>query len=195
MPDLPNILQRTAAQWASINPFLPKGMLAVESDSGRKKVGTGQRYSSTSYVPDETTAELPVSATEGDTLTYASGAWVAGPGKASAAVAWTVNHTVVDGTRYEIGDLVYSSGNLYRAIAANESIPVSSTSYWALVGAGYRLNIDGRDIPNLPLGNKVSSITTGIAGADQITNMVSLTQAEYDAIPTKSATTFYVITD
>jgi len=41
--------------------------------------------------------------------------------------------------------------------------------------------------------NKVSSDITGITGADQITNMVSLTQAEYDAIGTKSATTFYVI--
>lgn len=53
------------------------------------------------------------------------------------------------------------------------------------------------DITNLQtsLDNKVSSITTGITGADQITNMVSLTQAEYDAIATKSATTFYVITD
>lgn len=45
------------------------------------------------------------------------------------------------------------------------------------------------------LDAKVSSVTTGISGADAITNMVSLTQAEYDAIPSKSATTFYVITD
>lgn len=45
------------------------------------------------------------------------------------------------------------------------------------------------------LDSKVSSVTAGISGADQITNMVSLTQAEYDAIATKSATTFYVITD
>jgi hypothetical protein len=41
--------------------------------------------------------------------------------------------------------------------------------------------------------NKVSSDIAGIAGADQITNVISLTQAEYDAIPTKSATTLYVI--
>lgn len=41
--------------------------------------------------------------------------------------------------------------------------------------------------------NKVSSNITGITGADQITNIVSLTQAEYNAIGTKSATTLYVI--
>jgi hypothetical protein len=40
----------------------------------------------------------------------------------------------------------------------------------------------------------VTSTTTGIAGADQITNMVSMTQAEYNALATKNATTFYVIT-
>ena len=36
--------------------------------------------------------------------------------------------------------------------------------------------------------------TTGVTGADQITNMMSLTQAEYDAIPSPDANTFYVIT-
>ena len=39
----------------------------------------------------------------------------------------------------------------------------------------------------------VLSDITGVTGADQITNMISLTQAEYNAI-TPSATTFYVIT-
>jgi hypothetical protein len=39
---------------------------------------------------------------------------------------------------------------------------------------------------------KASSNTTGVTGADAITNMMSLTQAEYDAI-TPNASTFYVI--
>jgi hypothetical protein len=39
----------------------------------------------------------------------------------------------------------------------------------------------------------VESNNTSITGADAITNMVSLTQAEYDAIGSKSATTLYVI--
>jgi hypothetical protein len=41
--------------------------------------------------------------------------------------------------------------------------------------------------------NTINSITTGITGADQITNVVSLTQAEYNAIVTKNATTLYII--
>ena len=40
-----------------------------------------------------------------------------------------------------------------------------------------------------------ASDITGITGADAITNMVSLTQAEYDAIGTPDAATLYVIVD
>ena len=42
------------------------------------------------------------------------------------------------------------------------------------------------------IGVAVASDVTGITGADRITNMVSLTQAEYNAI-TPNASTFYVI--
>jgi hypothetical protein len=41
----------------------------------------------------------------------------------------------------------------------------------------------------------VNSIPTGIAGADRVTNIVSLTQAEYDAISSPNASTIYFITD
>ena len=41
--------------------------------------------------------------------------------------------------------------------------------------------------------NYVTSNTTGITGADQVSNIVTLTQAEYDAIGTPSATTVYII--
>ena len=44
-------------------------------------------------------------------------------------------------------------------------------------------------------GNAIQSDPTGIAGADAITNIVSLTQAEYDAIGSPSASTLYIITD
>ena len=41
----------------------------------------------------------------------------------------------------------------------------------------------------------VQSNTTGIIGADAVTNIVSLLQAEYDAIDSPSASTLYIITD
>ena len=61
---------------------------------------------------------------------------------------------------------------------------------------GQTLEFDGTNfVPAaIDLSGKVSSDPTGITGADQITNMVSLTQAEYDAIGTPSATTLYIIT-
>lgn len=40
----------------------------------------------------------------------------------------------------------------------------------------------------------VQSNTTDITGADAVTNIVSLTQAEYDAIGTPNAATLYIIT-
>jgi len=42
--------------------------------------------------------------------------------------------------------------------------------------------------------NVVDSDPTGVTGADQITNIISLTQAEYDAIGAPDASTLYVIT-
>jgi len=66
------------------------------------------------------------------------------------AVDWTANHTTIDGTRYLVNDIVYSSGTIYRAKLENESLPVTDDTYWESLGSGYRLNIDGRDIPNIP---------------------------------------------
>jgi hypothetical protein len=41
----------------------------------------------------------------------------------------------------------------------------------------------------------VESDPTGVTGADAITNVMRLTQAEYDAIVTPDASTIYAITD
>jgi hypothetical protein len=68
----------------------------------------------------------------------------------NAAVPWTANHTLVDGTRYLAGDVVHSGGRIYRAKFDNESLPVTDTVYWQDLGPGNRLNIDGRDIANIP---------------------------------------------
>jgi len=43
--------------------------------------------------------------------------------------------------------------------------------------------------------DKVSSDPAGVTGADAVTNMMTLTQSEYDAIGTPDAATFYIITD
>jgi len=71
------------------------------------------------------------------------------PTLVKAAVQWTANHTLADGTRYLAGDVVYDNGNIFVANYDNESLPTSNTTYWTDLGAGNRLNIDGRDIPNI----------------------------------------------
>jgi len=44
-------------------------------------------------------------------------------------------------------------------------------------------------------GGGVLSDPTGVTGADEVTNIISLTQSEYDAIGTPNAATIYIITD
>ena len=46
-----------------------------------------------------------------------------------------------------------------------------------------------------PAGNYILSDIEGVLGADLVTNIISLTQAEYDAIGTPNASTIYNITD
>ena len=74
------------------------------------------------------------------------------PTVVAIAPQWTVNHTLLPGgenTRYLVGDAVYDNGNIYVANFENESIPTSDTLYWTNIGPGKRLNLDGRDIPNI----------------------------------------------
>jgi hypothetical protein len=86
------------------------------------------------------------------------------PNLVKAAVEWTVNHTLVDGTRYLAGDVVYDNGNIYVANYDNESLPTSNTTYWTNLGPGNRLNIDGRDIPNISY-NQLTDLPTLFSGA------------------------------
>jgi hypothetical protein len=71
------------------------------------------------------------------------------PTIALAGHQWSANHTLADGTRYLAGDIVYDNGNIYVAKFDNESMPTSSDVYWQNLGAGKRINIDGRDIQNI----------------------------------------------
>lgn len=76
---------------------------------------------------------------------------------------------------------------------SNEGTPVvAGAAEINFTGSGVTVtDVAGVATVNVPLGSN----PTGITGADQITNIVSLTTAEYTAIGTPSATTLYVITD
>jgi hypothetical protein len=61
--------------------------------------------------------------------------------------------------------------------------------------AGYWENRTLSEAGIQPTGNYIPSDVTGVEGADVVTNIISLTQAEYDAIETPDASTIYNITD
>jgi hypothetical protein len=127
------------------------GSVYVTSDNGKVYVWNGTSYSEISpnvqanWNANSGDAQIlnkpssfPPSAHNHDDLYF------------NAAVPWTANHTLVDGTRYLAGDVVHSGGRIYRAKFDNESIPVTDPVYWQDLGPGNRLNIDGRDIANIP---------------------------------------------
>ena len=64
------------------------------------------------------------------------------------------------------------------------TVAIANWGTWATTESGARTNLK---VP--------ASDNTGITGADNITNIISLTTAEYTAIGTPSSTTLYIITD
>jgi hypothetical protein len=102
------------------------------------------------------------------------------PNIALGAPQWTANHTLLSNgvnTRYLIGDIVYDGGNIYVANFENESIPTSNTTYWTSLGSGKRLNIDGRDIPNITYdqlnGKPTIPSLTGYATESYVSTAIS----------------------
>jgi hypothetical protein len=45
----PLIIQKTSSQWTTQDPFLAKGDMGTESDTGREKIGVGLKWSDTPY--------------------------------------------------------------------------------------------------------------------------------------------------
>jgi hypothetical protein len=107
------------------------------------------------------------------------------PNLVKAAVPWSPNHTLADGTRYLAGDVVYDNGNVYVANYDNESLPTSNTLYWTNLGPGNRLNIDGRDIPNISY-NQLTNKPTLFSGAyGDLTGLPALFSGSYNDLTDK----------
>lgn len=77
--------------------------------------------------------------------------------------------------------------------ANGDAIPIVDISDTTMHASGTTKYVTFQSAVGNALTDRVTSITTGITGADKVTNIVSLTQAEYDAIGTKNASTFYII--
>jgi len=60
-----------------------------------------------------------------------------GGGGALIALPFTTDHLSATGNAYAIGNIVWYNGNVYRCIAANDSILPTNTTYWVNLGAGF----------------------------------------------------------
>jgi hypothetical protein len=102
---------------------------------------------------------------------------------------WTIE---ADGVLSE--ERFYTLPNLSGTFAMVSQIPDTSGLQVELVSGGNIRTVAGQTL--LDNGDVPALLTdpTGITGADALTNIVSLTQAEYNDIGSKSATTLYIIT-
>ena len=123
------------------------------------------------------------------------------PNIALGAVKWTANHYLLPGgenTRYLAGDIVWDGGNIYVANYDNESLPTTNTQYWTSLGAGNRLNIDGRDIPNILWDNIGNKPTLFDGNYNSLTNLPTLFNGDYDNLfntPTLFSGSYTDLTD
>jgi hypothetical protein len=60
-----------------------------------------------------------------------------GGGGALIALPFTTDHLAATGNAYAIGNIVWYLGNVYRCIAANDSILPTNNTYWVNLGAGF----------------------------------------------------------
>ena len=118
-----------------------------------------------------------------------------------------LDSTSTNGRNYMIvsggtgGAFIGGRFGVYDADAAAERFGISSTGAIKFNNAftfpttdgsnGQVLTTDGSG--TLTWQNNVTSNTTGITGADQVTNIVSLTQAEYDAITPNASTVYFIV--
>ena len=103
-------------------------------------------------------------------------------------------------TAYAAQDAVYHQGETYVArIDVPAGTAITNTTFWQLVAkkgdtgpAGADATVNSTDVA---AAGGVLSDPTGVTGADAVANILSMTQAEYNAISTPNAATIYAITD
>jgi hypothetical protein len=161
---------------------------ATSVQNGRTYSWTGYAWelsvsNSTNVVTASTVAGFPATGSSGvlyvalDTArTYQwQGAYL------EVGTAGGVPYTLPAATSSSLGGVVVGSG---LAISSG-TVSANVTSVAGRTGA---VTLTSADVSGV-----VPSNTTGITGASAITNIVSLTQANYDALSSKSATTLYII--
>lgn len=155
-------------------------VLAAGDISGLASVATSGAYGDLSGRPS--LASVATSGAYGDLSGLPS------LGGAAALNVGTTAGTVAAGNDARLStNITYDAATReVRSSTGDDAVlPLVTTSAAGLASAGDKQKIN----------IAVVSDATGITGADAVTNIVSLTQAEYNAIASPSATTLYVITD
>jgi hypothetical protein len=62
-----------------------------------------------------------------------------GGGGVMTAIAFSTDHLSSTGNQYQVGNVVWYNGNIYRCIANNDSILPTNTTYWTNLGAGFQI--------------------------------------------------------
>jgi hypothetical protein len=134
------------------------------------------------------TGTAPITSSGGTTPVIGiSAATTSAAGSMSSADKTKLNG-IETGAQVNVGtDLAYDAATrvVSSSTGTDATIALVSSTTAGLASAEDKQKIDIAVVSN----------TTGITGADAVTNIVSLTQAEYDAIVSPNASTLYVITD
>ena len=207
--------RKTAANWTSQNPVLMDGELGLETDTGLFKFGNGSAAWSSRPYAGASVGVVPWGAITG-TLSAQTDLAAALAAKQATLVSATNIKTINGNSILGSGDLVISGGGSVSDGDKGDITVSGSGAVWTIDGGVVSLSkmadlatstiigraTAGTGVPEALTAAQARSVMsvpasdpTGITGADAITNIVSLTQAEYTAIVSPSATTLYVITD
>jgi hypothetical protein len=167
------------ADWVQM-PTGTAGVSSINGQTGAVTLGTGDL--------EETGGKLFHTAARAIASVLAGFTAGAGTVSASDSILQAIQKLVGNIADRALSGLIISSG---LTMASGRLVGRSTATTGAVeeLTVGSRLTLAAGE-----LNATTGSVTTGITGATQVANIVQLTQADYDAITSPSATTLYVIT-